>query len=145
MVNIRSKGQRGEREAAALVTGWLKEVVTAAGIEHPVALSRNLDQTRDGGYDLVGLDWLALEVKRHETLQVSQWWKQAVRQAKDGQVPVLMYRQNRTAWKFRLRMTAIHRAPCGHSGVSLVVADMDAANAKHWLQHEFWARLQESS
>ena len=52
-----TKGKSAERELAKLLGDHL-------GLE----LSRNLDQTRDGGYDLIGLPGIALEVKRCERL-----------------------------------------------------------------------------
>lgn len=128
----RNKGARGEREAIALLATWLMEVTPDRCPE----LKRNLMQSREGGHDLVGLDWLAIEVKRHETLQISGWWRQTVDQAqKQNALPFLMYRQNRTAWRFRVQITAVHGP-----GTSTVVGDLDLANAKSWLQHEFYWR-----
>lgn len=141
MVNVRSKGQRGEREAASLVMAWAEEVTDHMGVE-AVELKRNLQQSRQGGYDLVGLDWLALEVKRHESLAgLPGWWRQTLKQTKEGQQPMLMYRQNRSPWRFRLQVVAAHYAPCGHSGTSLLVADVAEAEAKRWFQTELWVRL----
>lgn len=140
----RNKGQRGEREAAAVLMGWASDVVAhlrSEGRELPdVELVRNLMQSRAGGYDLDGLDWLALEVKRHETLSVSQWWKQTLMQTKDGQVPCLMYRQNRTQWKFRVRLPVAHYGERA-SGVSLLVVDLSIDEAKKWFQSELYWRL----
>ena len=79
---------------------------------------------------------VAVEVKRHENLQVSQWWKQAVKQAQDHQTPFLMYRQNRTPWRFRLRASVYHIGRLGHYTV-----DMAAADAQLWFQTELWVRL----
>jgi hypothetical protein len=120
----------------------LKPVTEAAGLP-PVELTRNLTQTREGGYDVVGLDWLALEVKRHENLQVSQWWKQTLRQARPDQVPMLMYRQNRTPWRFRVLGTTAHYSPCGQfSGTTdRLTLDLSSEEAKRWFQVEFWVRL----
>ena len=83
----RNKGKAGEREFAKLLQEGL-------GIE----FSRNLDQVRNGGYDLIGLNKLAIEIKRCENLSVGTWWKQAMSQAKEGQTPVLAYRQSRRPW-----------------------------------------------
>lgn len=139
-INVRQKGQRGEREASVLLQEWAEPVTRAMGVSE-IALHRNLDQSRVGGYDLLGLDWLALEVKRHENLQVSQWWKQTVRQANADQIPFLMYRQNRTPWRFRVQVQTAHfglrPTTCGH-----LVVDMDADNARHWFQHELYCRLE---
>jgi hypothetical protein len=140
MVNIRAKGQNGEREAIRLIESWAAPVAATAGIQPP-ELSRNLVQSRSGGYDVVGIDWLALEVKRHENLQVSQWWKQAVRQAGAEQLPLLMYRQNRTPWRFRALITAAHYSPCGQSGTSKIVADLAEDQARLWFQTEYWVRV----
>lgn len=85
----RQKGQEGEREIIKL----LRDV---CGEE--IELSRNLNQTREGGHDIVGLEWLAIEVKRQETLDVEAWWRQTLAQAGRDKVPVLVYRQNRKAW-----------------------------------------------
>lgn len=92
----RDKGARGERELA-------KELYDRLGIE----LKRNLEQRRNGGYDLIGLPF-AIEVKRHEELRIKEWWIQAAHQAIDaceaagGQyiIPVLAWRQSRKPWTF---------------------------------------------
>lgn len=136
-IDVRGKGQRGEREAAALLTLWALPVTMAAGVDD-ISFERNLIQSRCGGYDVVGLEWLALEVKRHENLQVPAWWRQTLRQAGPGQVPFLMWRQNRTAWRFRLKLPATH---CGYVVDWGMVLDLDLENAKTWFQHELWFRL----
>lgn len=137
----RGKGQRGEREAATVFAEWSLPVCDYMG-EAGIELKRNLMQSRQGGYDLVGLDWLALEVKRHETLSVGAWWTQTLKQAGPGQIPVLMYRQNRTPWRFRVRLKSAHFAPCGQfSTTSELVADLVADQAKLWYQHELYIRL----
>jgi len=94
----RNKGQRAEREVCKLLQPVVNQVYTAKGLEPP-ALERNLMQTRNGGYDIAGLEWLALEVKHHETLQITQWWCQTKQQSKVHQTPVLIYRQNRVKWR----------------------------------------------
>lgn len=83
----RVKGQVGEREFISLLQERLE-----------VDLSRNLEQTREGGYDIVGLPQLAIEIKRQETLSIPAWWAQTLKQAKKGQVPILAYRQSRKPW-----------------------------------------------
>lgn len=139
-VNIRAKGQRGEREAIDVIEGWALPITEALGLP-PVSLERNLQQSRAGGYDVIGLDWLALEVKRHENLQVSTWWKQTLRQAGDTQVPFLMYRPSRTPWKFRVRLTTAHYGPEVSTSLNGLTVDMDADNCCTWFQYELYARL----
>ena len=79
------KGAQGERE-------FLK-VLQEAG--YAGDLARNLAQSRSGGADCLSIDGVAIEIKRQETLALTQWWNQAVTQAaKVGRYPVLAYRQN---------------------------------------------------
>lgn len=67
-----------------------------------VKVERNLNQNREGGYDLKGLP-VALEVKRREALSLTTWWEQAVEQAVGTRkLPVLAWRQNRQPWRFRV-------------------------------------------
>ena len=99
----RNKGANGERELAKLLYDRL-------GIE----LKRNLEQSRNGGYDLVGLPF-AIEVKRHEELRINEWWEQAVRQTEGLlKAPVLAWRQSRKPWTFRaeLRFITNEFGPC---------------------------------
>lgn len=101
----RNKGKQGEREIAMLLRaimtracmdeGMCREEAEACG--H--AIKRNGCQSDGGGYDLVGCPGMAVEVKRQESLKVEQWWEQAVRQAGEGESPVLLWRQNRGKWR----------------------------------------------
>lgn len=95
----RTKGAVGEREFASV----LQEEVDK--FTRGITMRRNLEQTQCGGFDIVGLPWLALEVKRQETLHLGQWWQQCLAQA-GGRVPVLAYRQNRMPWRVRMLLDA---------------------------------------
>lgn len=85
----RTKGQSGEREAAALIrelTGW--------------AVRRRVRQ-HEGDADLEGVPGWAVEIKRHRTAtrgDIARWWAQAVEQA-GNLLPVLMYRADRDEWR----------------------------------------------
>lgn len=93
-INIRSKGQNGEREIIKIIAPVVKKYWPAEEV------GRNLDQTRDGGHDIVGVPGFSLEIKRGETLQLKQWWAQTVKQAVRIQArPVLLYRQNHRKWR----------------------------------------------
>lgn len=94
----RNKGQRAERDVIKLLQPVVNEVYTAAGIEAPL-LERNLMQWSRGGHDIVGLDWIALEVKHHEILSINVWWEQTKKQAGALKIPVLIYKQNRVKWR----------------------------------------------
>ena len=114
----RNKGKRAEREVVNLLQPIVNKVYAAAGKEAP-SLERNLMQSHKGGHDIVGLEWMALEVKHQEALQVNAWWKQTEEQAKrivlvgelsaqpTGQggnpprhpEPVLFFRKNNARWQ----------------------------------------------
>jgi hypothetical protein len=99
MVNkAKQKGSGGEYEAIKLIQPVVDTAYSQAGLIPPV-LQRNLEQTRAGGHDIIGLPWLALEIKRQETLNINAWWNQTLASAiQSGGEPVLMYRQNNKKW-----------------------------------------------
>lgn len=85
----RCKGARGERELAGLLREHLGEDVT-----------RNLEQSRQGGADLLGVPGWAVEVKRAARPRLSEWWLQTCSQAEmAGQRPALFYRLDRQPWR----------------------------------------------
>lgn len=84
----RRKGAAGEREA-----------LKALGDELGQTLTRNLEQTREGGGDCLQVKGWAIEIKRQERLSRPAWWRQACEQAKRvGAEPMLLYRRNREPW-----------------------------------------------
>ena len=86
----RRKGATAEREVAAILADHLG-----------VPVVRNLEQTRDGGHDLLGLPF-AIEVKRKASGYLSAWWDQTIEQAGD-RLPVLVYRFDRQPWLMEVR------------------------------------------
>lgn len=92
----RNKGSAAEREFIKLLEEGLN-----------IKFKRNLEQTRSGGYDVIGIDELAIEVKRCEQLNINGWWEQAVEQADKGQYPVLAYRQSRRPWSVVVPLSLI--------------------------------------
>lgn len=97
MANSRSKGKGGEQELAKL----LRE-------EMGFDVKRNLNQTRDSGHDLLGLEPFAVEVKREKEIRLPAWWRQAVAQAEAaGMQPALAYRMDRKGWRVRIPMAAM--------------------------------------
>ena len=92
----RDKGAKAER----YIVNRLKE----AGFDR---VARNLEQTRSGGFDILGLEPLAIEVKDQKQLRVAEWWRQAVQQAREGQIPVLAYHRPGTSiWRVILPLSA---------------------------------------
>lgn len=131
----RQKGAAGEREAAKLLMEWLRDIYIEANVE-PEVIERNLSQSRAGGHDLDGLPWCNIEVKRQEKLQLGDWWRQTLNQTKPGNIPLLMWRQNRQPWRFRTWAT-MQIGPVTHQAV----VDLDEPNARLWLRAQVQTRL----
>ena len=81
----RTKGASGEREFCRLL-----------GDELGMQLERKLGQARNGGNDL-DAGRFAIEIKRHETLCLPAWWRQASANAGEL-VPAVAFRQSRKGW-----------------------------------------------
>lgn len=96
-----NKGKRGEREVKDMFIELMQTAERATGkVGASEKVKRNTTQSDRGGDDIVGIPLLSIEVKRQETLQLNQWWQQAVTQGNKQKVqPVLIYRQNRRAWR----------------------------------------------
>ena len=76
-----------------------REVLKLLGAELGQMLTRNLQQTREGGADCLAIKGFAVEVKRQERLSRPAWWRQACEQAQRvGAEPMLLYRRNRETW-----------------------------------------------
>ena len=104
MINIRTKGQTGEREIAKKMNNVVNGVREEQGLSLYSAedelFQRNQNQSAVGGDDLTNPLGLSIEVKRQELLSVPCWWKQTLESAArcDG-IPILIYRQNRKKWQ----------------------------------------------
>ena len=111
----RQKGQRGEREICKLLAEKL-------GGEY----KRNLMQTQDGGYDVLGLEGFAIEVKFQEKLSIEKWYKQTVDQA-DGKIPVLFFRRSREPWRIAIPYKGlsgyVHCLKCSELFYSIIPVD----------------------
>lgn len=106
-INSRNKGAQGEREVSGIIHDQL-------GIK----LQRNLDQWRSGGFDLVGLDGWAIEVKRAKKPLLNQWWQQTTEQAqKAGLKPILWYRLDNQKWRVVLPLVILNSD--FHAGMGL--------------------------
>lgn len=115
MVHVVNKGKAGEREAIKFIQPTIDKVYEMMGVD-AVQLYRNQNQSALGGYDIDGLPWIALEIKRQETLNLNAWWAQVNKAAREGQVPVVMFRQNRKQWRF-LIPAWLHTGGKGHMEV----------------------------
>lgn len=104
-----SKGARGERLVIQMLQPIVDRVYFAHGVEPALipVIQRNTLQSHLGGCDLCGLEWLAIEVKSQETLNLNAWTKQCIEQAKPNQTPVLLYKQNNKGWKVMMHVLLV--------------------------------------
>jgi hypothetical protein len=108
-INSRTKGAGAEREFCRLIHAHLG-----------VVLARNLEQSRNGGHDLIApgddpistaINRYAIECKRYRTITpglLERFWKQAEAQSeKAGKIPVLAYRADRQDWNVVIPLYSI--------------------------------------
>lgn len=86
-MNSRAKGAAGERELARLLreSGY----IARRGQQYSGA---------NGDADVVGLPGVHIECKRVERLNIYEAMAQARRDARPGEIPVVMHRKNRHPW-----------------------------------------------
>lgn len=168
-INSRAKGQRGERQVIELLQPIIDNVyaqtndylkaVNGGGLGNAgmalnaPKLQRNTLQSDSGGFDIVGLDWLALEVKNVETSEpsmVDKWWVQAVTQAKKAKVgkdsvasekrgnekrAVLFYKRNRTRWRVRMKgYLSVSSSPEADVKRVVIIADISCEEFLKWFE-----------
>ena len=94
-MNSRSKGKRGELELAQLLrnNGYINARRTA----------QHCGNTGDAP-DVTGVDGLHIECKRVEQFRDEVALQQAERDARRGNVPIVMYRRNGEEWKAMTRL-----------------------------------------
>ena len=54
--------------------------------------------------DVVGLDYIHIECKRNEKLNIDNAIEQAIRDTKDNKIPAVFHRKNRKGWLVTLRL-----------------------------------------
>lgn len=102
MTNIRVKGASGEREICDALNNIYRELYEELNLEYPEKplAQRNSNQSAVGGDDISNTCNYSIEVKRHETPKVNQWWEQTCASAAEtGKMPCLLYRANRQKWR----------------------------------------------
>lgn len=92
-MNSRTKGKVGERELAKILQGYGYDA--HRGQQYSGLL---------GDADVVGVDGIHIECKRREQIQDEAFIQQAERDARKGEIPVVMYRRSREKWKVCLRL-----------------------------------------
>lgn len=87
MINSRNKGAFAEREVAGILR------------EHGYDARRGVQYSgANGDADVVGLPGVHLEVKRRERLDLYDSMDQAKRDAREGEIPVVLHRRNHKKW-----------------------------------------------
>ena len=92
-MNSRAKGAAGERELANELKKYGYE--TRRGQQFCGA---------NGDADVVGLPGIHIECKRVEKLNIDDAMKQSIRDAREGELPAVFHRKNRTEWKVTMRL-----------------------------------------
>lgn len=138
-INIRQKGQEGEREIQRVLEPIVRKVLERNGITLPekAIIQRNQNQSAVGGSDLSNTFGLAIEVKRQEALSINTWWAQCATAAKDNdEWPVLLYRQNGKKWRC-VTLLWLH-LPAGAQRQGRAEFDMDTFLAwfEEWVERK---------
>lgn len=92
-INSREKGKRAELQIAHFLQ------------EHGYEARRGQQFSgANGDPDVVGLPGIHIEVKHVEKLNLDKAMQQSIRDAKDGETPVVMHRKNRQEWLCTMRL-----------------------------------------
>lgn len=91
-INSRAKGAKGERELA----GKLKE--------YGYNCRRGQQFSGIEGEDIVGLDYIHIECKRVQALNLDEAMEQAKRDSKEDQLPAVFHRKNNKKWKVTMEL-----------------------------------------
>lgn len=67
--------------------------------EHGYNCRRGQQYSGIDGEDVVGLDYIHIECKRQQALNIDDALDQAKRDAKPGQLPAVFHRKNNKKWK----------------------------------------------
>jgi hypothetical protein len=136
----RNKGKRGESEVLLLFVGAMRQVEYKLGITADDStapskkIQRNLNQSIDGGHDIVGIPFYAVEVKRVEKPQLNAYWKQTMEQAIKAQLrPLLVWKVAKQDWKCRCILM--------HPSEQFIVADCNLMDWLYQFQTEYWRLL----
>ena len=93
-MNSRQKGASGERELANILKTYGYEA--RRGQQFSGA---------NGDADVVGLPGYHIECKRVERLNIDSAMEQSIKDAREGEVPIVCHRRNRKEWLVTMRLT----------------------------------------
>lgn len=92
-INSKRKGKNGELEVAHFFKNYgfdARRSQQFAGM--------------NGDADVVGVPYLHLEVKRTENLHLDKAMEQSERDAREGEIPVVIHRKDRQDWRITLSL-----------------------------------------
>lgn len=92
-INSRQKGKRGELEVAHILQKY----------GYDARRGQQYCGT-SGDADVVGLPGYHIEVKAVENLNLGKAYEQSVRDARDGEIPVVVHKKNRQKWMITMRL-----------------------------------------
>ena len=92
-INSRQKGKRAENELAHILRDYSYD--TRRGQQYCGA---------NGDADVVGIPGLHIECKRVERLNIEDAIAQSERDAREGEIPVVMHRKNNCKWLVTLSL-----------------------------------------
>ena len=141
-INIRQKGQEGEREIQQALEPIIRKVMSEGGYPLPekAIVQRNQNQSAVGGSDLSNTFGMCIEVKRQEQLSINTWWKQCTKAAtENNEHPVLLYRQSGKRWRC-VTLVWLH-LPCGAQQQARAEMDWDSFLGwfEEWVQRKLVA------
>lgn len=136
-LHAQNKGKEGEREVAKVLNSIIHQVLEKHGVPIPERdiVQRNQNQSAVGGSDLSNTFGVCIEVKRQEQLSINTWWKQAVEAARhNNETPVLVFRQNRKAWRV-VMMGKLPFLADAHSADLVARVEVDWDTFQEWFYH----------
>ena len=85
----RNKGKVGEREVAKILR------------DHGFVDAHRTQQFsgKEGTSDVVGIPGMHIEVKRQEKLAIEKWHEQACEDAREDEVPIVVFRRSGQKWR----------------------------------------------
>ena len=89
-INSKQKGKRGELSVA--------HILQEHGFTDARRTAQYCGNTGDAS-DVVGIAGFHIEVKRSEKTEIWKWLNQANSDAKEDEIPIVVFRRNRAKWQ----------------------------------------------
>lgn len=137
-INIRQKGQNGEREVCELLNEIAKAALLDFGLQPPAKpiFQRNQNQSAVGGSDITNPVGFCIEVKRQEQLNLNAWWQQcSVAAYEFGGEPIVIFRQNGSRkWRVLIKAQLVYHCGQATSPVRAEITHEEFMNyAYNWM------------